>query len=280
MKNIQFYAFPKNLKELSSMFFNRNGNSIAAAGWTLLSKTLPHEITIVIDLKNLPLRYIKIKNKNLVIGALATFDDIDHSPIAQKWAGGILSDVASKCSSQLIRNMATIGGNIAKLHSFNLFPGVLLSLDAKIRVLTKTGIKIFEISNIYKNDFNYNFGRDSIITEIIIPSKTKKWKCFFEKIAKTHSSWQSYANITYAVEIKNKKILNFRFIVGALLPKPIRFESVENIICGNLVSGIKVEESLKCLKEELGKIHLAGKIADYKKEVILAVFRRITNSLI
>lgn len=278
MKNIQYYAFPTSLKELSSVLFDKKRNSIVVSGWTLLSKTLPQGIETIVDLKNLPLRCIKIRNKDLIIGALATFDDIDNSQITQKWAGGILSDVASKCSSQLIRNMATIGGNIAKLHSFNLFPGVLLALDAKIKVLTKTGMKTFEISDIYKNDFKCSFGRDSIITDIIIPSKTKNWKTCFEKIAKTHSSWESYANITYAVEMKNKKILNFRFIVSALLPKPIRFESVEKIICGSSVSGREIEESINCLKQELDKIPLTGRIANYKKEVVLAVFRRFMQT--
>jgi CO/xanthine dehydrogenase FAD-binding subunit len=175
--------------------------------------------------------------------------------------------------------MATIGGNLAKLHSFNLFPVVLLALDAKVRVLTKTQVKTFRISEIYKNDFKCSFGRDSIIIEIIVPSKTRNWKCIFEKVAKTYSSWQSYANITCAVEIKNKEISNFRFVVGALLPKPIRFESVENIIRGSSIPGRGLEKSMKCLKEELEKIHLTGKISDYKKEVVLGVFRKWTGSL-
>ncbi len=228
MKNIKYYAFPAGIKAALTLLLNKKYKAMALAGGTLVAKTLPDTVDTYLDLKNLPIKGIKFSGGGLVIGAGATFDMIDRDRLCRGWAGGVISSAAAKCSSQLIRNMATIGGNIARPHSFNIFPVVLLGLDAKVRLQVKGGTKLLDFSALYTAGLRP--GLDCLITEIVIPAKTKKWKCEFVKLAKTKSSWESYITLFFAAEKKGKAVTQARVAVGALAPRPFRSPAAEKAL--------------------------------------------------
>ncbi|OGR68316.1 MAG: hypothetical protein A2081_01855 [Elusimicrobia bacterium GWC2_61_19] len=239
MKNIKYYAFPSNVKDAVALLLDKKYKAMALAGGTLVAKTLPDSVETYLDLKNLPIKGIKLAGGNLVIGAGATFDEIDRDKLCRSWAGGVISAAASKCSTQLVRNMATIGGNIARPHSFNIFPVVLLGLDAKVRLQARGGTKLIDFSALYSSGLGLRPGLDCLITEIVIPARTKKWKCEFIKLARTQSSWESYITLFFAAEKKGKALSRARVSVGALSPKPFLAPAAEKAMLAGDASASK-----------------------------------------
>lgn len=260
MKNIRYYAFPSSAEDALKILLNRKYKAMVMAGGTLVSKTLPDSVETYLDIKNVPIKEIKVSGGKLVIGAGATFDEIDKSPLCREWAGGIISDAASKCSSQLIRNMATIGGNIARPHSFNIFPVILLGMDAEITVMTHSGKKTLPFAELY-SDKTLKPGINCIITQISFSKKTKELKCEFIKLAKTHSSWESYVNLFFALNGKEA-----RFVVGALTPRPFRAEAAEKSAAKNA----PVQETLQKFVENL----TAVKAGEYKTDAAVNLLKR------
>jgi CO/xanthine dehydrogenase FAD-binding subunit len=254
MNDIKYCSFPTTPKAALAGLLDRKVEAIAVAGGTLTAKTLPATVVNFIDLKNLPLSYIKKRGRDLVIGATATFDDIDNSKLVKGWAGGAISAAAARCSSQLIRNMATIGGNIARPHSFNIFPAVLLGLDAGIRILSRSGARTIPFSGLYQPDFKLRPGRDCLILEIIIPARTRNWVCGFEKFARTAASWEAYLTLFMAAEIKGGLVKEARVSLGALSPKPFRAAAAERALSGVKLSGGTIEKAAAALKLDLDAV--------------------------
>lgn len=227
MKNIKYYAGPAGVKDALSILLDKKYKAMAVAGGTLAAKTLPEAVETLLDLGKLPIKGIKLRGGSLVIGAGATFDEIDNSRLCRSWAGGVIAKAAAACSSQLIRNMATIGGNIARPHSFNIFPVVLLGLDAKVVLQCKTGPKTVSFGNLYSAGPALRPGVDCLITEIVIPAATKNWKCDFIKLARTGSSWESYLTLFLAAGGAGKALTSARVAVGALAARPLRATATE-----------------------------------------------------
>lgn len=233
MKNIKYYAYPSTVKEALSLLLNKKYKAMALAGGTLVSKTLPDSVETYLDLKALPIKGIRLRGGDLVIGAGATFDEVDRSKLCRAWAGGSVARAAAACSTQLIRNMATIGGNIARPHSFNIFPVVLLGLDARVRLQTKKGARLIDFRDLYSSGLGLRPGLDSLITEIVLPVRTKNWKCEFIKLARTASSWESYITLFLSADLrqglprKGKALTQARVAVGALSPRPFRAPEAE-----------------------------------------------------
>jgi CO/xanthine dehydrogenase FAD-binding subunit len=230
VKNIKYYASPATVRDALSILLNRKYKAMALAGGTLVAKTLPDTVETYLDLKNLPLKGIKLSGGNLSIGAGATFDEIDNSELCRAWAGGVISKAAAACSSQLVRNMATIGGNIARPHSFNIFPVVLLGLNAKVRLQTRAGSRLADLPELYSSGQVLRPGLDCLITEIIVPASTKKWKCEFIKLARTASSWESYITLFFAAAKRGAAVREARVCVGALSPRPFRAAAAEKAL--------------------------------------------------
>ena len=266
MKNIKYYAYPSSVKDALAVLLNKKYKAMALAGGTLVAKTLPDTVETYLDLKNLPLKGIKLQAGNLVIGAGATFDDIDRSKLCRGWAGGVIAAAAARCSSQLIRNMATIGGNIARPHSFNIFPVVLLGLDARVRLQSKKGARLVDFQDLYSSGLGLRPGMDSLITEIVIPAKTKKWKCEFVKLAKTESSWESYITLFFSAEKKGKAVSQARVAVGALSPRPFRAPEAEKA----LLSGTGAQAAAKAFAAELE----AARAGEYRSSAASSLFKR------
>jgi len=275
VNNIKYCSFPGTPKAALAELLNRKHEAVAVAGGTLAAKTLPETAVNFVDLKNLPLSYIKKSGPDLVIGATATFDDIDNSKLAGSWAGGVLSAAAARCSSQLIRNMATIGGNIARPHSFNIFPVVLVGLDAKVKILSKTGVKTCAFSDIYLADFKSRPGRDCLILEIILPGKTRNWTCRFEKFAKTEASWEAYITLFMAAEVKGGFVKDVRVAVGALSPKPFRALGAEKALSGTKLSAAVIGSAALELERDLE----AARASEFKKEAAASLFKRFLEVL-
>lgn len=230
MKNIKYYACPASVKDALALLLDKKYKAMALAGGTLVAKTLPDAVETYLDLKNLPIKAIRLQGGDLVIGAGATFDDIDRDRLCRSWAGGVIAAAAAKCSTQLVRNMATIGGNIARPHSFNIFPVVLLGMDAKVRVQAKSGSRLLPLEELYAASPLLRPGVNCLITEIVVPAATKKRKCEFIKLAKTESSWESYITLFFSAERKGKALSQARVAVGALSPKPFRAPAAEKAL--------------------------------------------------
>ncbi|MCG2725046.1 MAG: FAD binding domain-containing protein [Elusimicrobia bacterium] len=279
MKNLKYYCAPKTIEDAVKLLCDKKCKSIAVAGGTLIAKSLGDWVDKYVDIRYLPLKYIKVSGGELIIGALCAFDEIDNNPLAKKWASGVLSKAAAKCSSQLIRNMATIGGNIAKPHSFNIFPALLFALDAKVKVAFLKGVKTYQVEEIYNKNFPHKFGFDSIITEIIIPSYIKNCAASYEKFSKTQSCWESYASCAFSLSLKKGKAEKPRIIVGALSPKPIRLEAAEGIISNKQLSPKIIEEAMEAFIGNLDILKLSAINISFKKEIAGAMFKRFLTGI-
>jgi xanthine dehydrogenase YagS FAD-binding subunit len=164
--------------------------------------------------------------------------------------------------------MATIGGNIARPHSFNIFPVVLEGLDARVKILSRSGIKTYPFRELYQPDFKPRPGRDCLMLEIIIPAETRTWRCGFEKFAKTRSSWDAYLTLFMAADARAGIIKELRVAVGALSPKPFRALSAEKFLTGKTLSAETIGGAALELERDLDQ----ARAGEFKKEAAAGLF--------
>ena len=109
----------RSIKEATRLLAKYDGKAKANAGGTDLlgamrDDCLPLYPEAVINLKNLgELDYIRKEEKGLKIGALTKLGDIAASPEVKE-TYGLLAQAAHSVASPHIRNMATLGGNLAQ----------------------------------------------------------------------------------------------------------------------------------------------------------------------
>lgn len=274
MAKIHTYAFPSTVKEASKTLAKMKAGAVVLAGGTNLIRSIPPETECVVDLRNLPLKYVKEGARALSVGACTTFEDLLASQPVRKWAGGVLHDAARAVSTKMVRVMGTVGGNIVRHYPYNHLPPVLLALDASVTVVEGGKARVYPVSNILEGELAAKLGKTALLTEIKIPSSTKGMNTAFVKLSKAASMWECSALVCVALEMKGGVCRKAAIAVGSALPRARRFPNAEQLLAGNKITPELAAKAGEAAMEGLTGFTSIQSSPEYKREVLPVLIRR------
>jgi len=167
------YFSPKSLSEAVSLL-QRYGDEakILSGGHSLIPLMKLRFVSppYIIDINRIPgLEYIRESDGHLTIGGLTREGDLDTSDlIRSKYP--ILSDAAAVIADPLVRNRATVGGNLAHGDPANDHPAVMLALEAEVVAAGPNGLRKIPIKDLIIGPLTTTLRPDEILTEIRIPT--------------------------------------------------------------------------------------------------------------
>jgi carbon-monoxide dehydrogenase medium subunit len=109
------------------------------------------------------------ENGWLRIGALTREAAIDHSAIIRK-RYPLLADTARVIADPLVRNLATVGGNLAHADPANDHPATMLAYRAELVARGPDGERTVPIDSFFNGPFEPTLDPGEILTEIRIPA--------------------------------------------------------------------------------------------------------------
>ncbi|MDE2945296.1 MAG: xanthine dehydrogenase family protein subunit M [Gemmatimonadota bacterium] len=123
----------------------------------------------IIDIGRIPgLDTIEERDGCLRIGALVTEAQLEESAaVAERYP--ILIDTARVIADPLVRNRATVCGNIAHGDPANDHPATMLALRAHVIATGPGGERTIDIDDFFHGLFMTALGEDEILTELHIP---------------------------------------------------------------------------------------------------------------
>jgi carbon-monoxide dehydrogenase medium subunit len=123
----------------------------------------------IVDINRIPgLNYISEDDGYLKIGALAREHDLESSELV-KSKFPILADTAKVIADPLVRNQATVCGNLAHGDPANDHPATMLALGAQVVATGPNGRREIPITEFFPALFTTALQPDEILTEIRIP---------------------------------------------------------------------------------------------------------------
>jgi carbon-monoxide dehydrogenase medium subunit len=123
----------------------------------------------LVDIGRIPgLEYIKEEGGFLKIGGRTREAALERSEII-KAKYPILYDTALVIADPLVRNRATIGGNLAHADPANDHPATMLALGAEVTATGSKSERKIPIDRFFTGFFSTALERDEILTEICIP---------------------------------------------------------------------------------------------------------------
>ena len=123
----------------------------------------------IVDINGIPgLDYVKEEGGVLKIGALAREADLETSDVvAAKFP--LILDAAKLIADPLVRNRATIAGNLAHGDPANDHPAVMLALNAEVAIEGSGGGRVLPVSELFVDTLTTALAADEIITEVRVP---------------------------------------------------------------------------------------------------------------
>ena len=166
------YAVPKTLNEAVALLGQNPEAKILAGGHSLIPmmKFRLASPALLVDLNRLDgLAYLREEGGWLKIGAMTREADLDRSDLIHK-KYPLLADTAKMIADPVVRNMATVGGNLAHADPANDHPATMLAYGAQVVATGPKGERVIPIDQFFTGPFETALTRDEILTEIRIPA--------------------------------------------------------------------------------------------------------------
>ncbi len=166
------YLAPTTLNEAVS-FLSRYGADakVLAGGQSLipLMKLRLAAPAYIVDINRIPgLAYIDERDNHLRIGGLTREADLEESDLIRTRYPMIL-DTAMVIADPIVRNMSTVGGNLAHGDPANDHPATMLALGAEVVATGPGGERSIPLAEFFRGPLTTALNHDEVLTEIRIP---------------------------------------------------------------------------------------------------------------
>ena len=152
-------------------------------------------------------------------------------------------------ASPLIRNRATLGGNLATASPIGDSAPMLLALDAQVKIASRSGNRLVPLAGFFLDYRKTVLRRDEVLVSIHIPKPLPQVARFF-KIAKRRMDDISSVAAGFAIHHDGMSRLAF----GGVAATPIRVVEAERWLTGTRWSSAAVENAKREIAESLHPI--------------------------
>jgi carbon-monoxide dehydrogenase medium subunit len=231
--NVEAFYRPGSVPEALRLLQKTKGHARVLAGGTDLALAADRSVRFLIDLTHAGLTYIQRRNQTIVIGATTTMGELEESPILRALAGGLVCQAAASCGSIEIRNVATLGGNMANGSPAADLATPLLVLDASVVLVDlrkKRQLPLFDF-------LSGTHLPACLLTEVVIPAPPSGKRCgwSFQKFGRTALDI-SVVNVAAGLELDARQRVKWmRIVVGAAAPAPFRAVRAEELAAGRVL---------------------------------------------
>ena len=206
-------------------------------------------------------------NNFIHVGAGSTAEDIIDSEILNKHFPGI-SDFMYLISSQIIRNTATLGGNIVNASPIGDLSVLFLVLDPVLDIKSGDGIREVVFKEFFKDYKVMDLEPGELILKIKIPVYPGKRFFNFEKVSRRKYLDIASCNSASCFYLEGDVIKKCDLSAGGVAPVPLYMKESSTWLTGKEVSKETMNKVIEVAMDEISPISDVRGSSDYKRELL------------
>lgn len=277
------YLRPQGTRQALQMMERWGGRAEVVAGGTnvipdLRAKAIQPEALIDLSrLKNLS--YIKEEKERVRIGALTTLSAIASSETVRRFAS-ILSEATRQMGNPLVRNRATIGGNLADASPAADGAPPLLVLDASV-ILEKAGgeRRTIPIDRFFLGPNRTVLEEGELIREVVFPKAGPSARMAYAKFGLRNAMAISVVSVAVLLEIEEGICRKGRIALGAVSPTPIRAHGVEGLLVNRAPSEELISRCCEKVQAEIQPISDLRASEAYRRSITSVLLGRLLRQV-
>jgi len=230
------YQEPKELQEAVELMDAWGQRAALLAGGTDLLVNLKKgglKVARVVYLGRLEgLAGLESRADGLRLGPLVTAAQLAGSTAALGPAA-VLAEAAGRLGSPLIRNRATLGGNLITARPAADLSPPLLALGASVVLTSRQGERTVALDGFFKGPGQTERRPEEILTSILVPGPGQGCGAAYEKLGARRTLEISMVSAAAYLKLDGDgTIRQARLIMGAVGPTPLRAVQAEDLLAG------------------------------------------------
>ena len=273
------YHAPTTLDEAIALLVRLGDTAKILAGGQSLIPAMRFRLAspeVLVDINRIrDLAYVEERGDHLAIGAMTREHALEASPAVAK-SYPLLLDTAKVIADPLVRNKATVGGNLAHADPANDHPATMLAYDAQIIARGPKGTRTIAIDDLFVGLFETSLLPGEILTEIRIPKPAATSGGAYLKIERKVGD---YAVAAVAVQLelagaRDTTIKRIRIGLTNVSPIPQRAKAAEAALAGKQPTDDVLEAAGRAAAAECNpSADLRGQV-DYKRDLVRILTKR------
>lgn len=315
------YVRPQSVAECLKLLDEAGGRAALLAGGTDLMPNLRQRLVspqVLISIRDVPgLQGVDLRPDGAIrIGAASTLTQLAEHPIVLNYLPAIAAAVRS-VGSRHVRNMATLGGNLAlptrcwytnqseawraarppcfktngdvcyvirsarecfALQSADSVPA-LIALDARVSVASLSGEREIALADFFRKDGLKPTVLEpgDLITAVTMPRP--QGRAVFIKVAQRTGLDYGLGSIGAAVIGSNRRVAGARLVVGSIGAWPIRLTHSERIVVERGLGDEAIEAAAEAARQDLGEVTNLFSPSGYKRRLVRGLVRRALREI-
>lgn len=275
------YHEPTTLEEACQIMSELGHGAKPLAGGTDLIVNMKKKIVSPGHLVSLSmiddLKKIDASNGLLKIGACLTAAELVESKEIRETLTA-LSRGAESLGSPLIRNLATIGGNLISARPAADLPPALIAYGAKVALKNSSGERLVSLEDLFLGPGETLIGPNEILTEIHVDSPPPSAGAAYIKLGVREALEISLVNVAAFISMdRDGSIQEARIVLGSVAPTPIRATSAEQILTGEKPSETLFSRAGEAASNDSKPIDDFRASAEYKRAMVAVLTQRALN---
>jgi carbon-monoxide dehydrogenase medium subunit len=270
---------PASLGEACELMAHHRGKARPLAGGTDLLVNMKKNVVSperLVSLGRIPeLSRLERSDGTLWVGAGVTVSDIAASAAAAKDVPA-LSQGARALGTPLIRNLATIGGNIGSARPAADLPPALIVYDAVLVLQSAAGERRLPIGEFFKGPGLTAAREDELITAVAVQVPSGYTGAGYLNLGVRKAQDCNIVNVASFLELDERAeiIRSARIALGSVGPTPLRSPSAENVLIGQKPAETLFEEAAQAARRDCTPILDFRGSAEYRREMVGVLVRR------
>jgi xanthine dehydrogenase small subunit len=269
-----FMTIPQRLAGIKKQNHIYGSNSLTIAGGTDLMVQRPEELAEV-NIKTLPYRKesnsIRIEKGKCIIDAAATTSEIEQSLVIQE----VLPEISSYIklvSSEPVRNMGTLGGNIVNASPIGDLSIIFLALNADIIACGTGAERKIPLRDLFIGYKKLSIKKDELIKSVIFTLPAKPAIFNFEKVSKRKHLDIASVNSAIHLVMEGEKVKNCYLSAGGVSPIPLFLTKTCNFLKGKALTPEIILQGNTIMQEEILPISDVRGSCEYKRLLLRQLF--------
>jgi len=215
------------------------------------------------------LRGIRIREDELVIGAMTRITEILDSEEVARYAP-ILRKACRSFAAPLVRNRATVGGNLAYASPAADMAGPLLVLDAVVELRSTIGLRRLPLAEFFRGPGKTVRQANELLTGVRIPiTDERTWA--YEKLGLRKADAISVVSASVVRVSSNGSA---RIALGAVAPTPLRVRRAEEELGIGTWSADAIANAARLAADEARPIDDVRGTGAFRKREVEVLVRR------
>ncbi|MEU7047648.1 xanthine dehydrogenase small subunit [Streptomyces eurythermus] len=255
------------LEETLRLLRERPGAVVVAGStdWGVEVNIRSRRADCVVAIDRLPeLRELRVESDAIEIGAALTLTEIERRLDGEV---PLLAELFPQFASRLIRNSATLGGNLGTGSPIGDSPPVLLALEASLVLADADGEREVPLAE-YFTGYRQSVRRPGELIRAVRVPLPLSTVVAFHKIAKRRFDDISSVAAAFALDIEDGIVRKARIGLGGVAATPIRALATEEALAGKPWTAETVEAAARVLRAEGTPMSDHRASADYRSAML------------